>query len=250
MAVDVGYVVAFGGGIVSFLSPCVLPLVPAYLSVVTGLDSGELTERGSKNAAHIAKFTGLFILGFGLVFVLLGLSASAVGRALTQYHQTITRISGGVLILLALFLLGSLMLRLPSLYGEARFHPNLDRFGPLAAPIAGVAFGFGWTPCIGPILGSVLTMAATQGRLAQGAILLTLYSLGLGIPFLIMGLAFGKLAGALGWMKKHFNALTILSSLALLGFGVLLLFNKFTLVTIDLQHLMQAIGLGRLVTLG
>jgi cytochrome c-type biogenesis protein len=169
------------GGLVSFLSPCVLPIVPAYLSVITGLEIGELQEsRG--HLARIARDTGLFIAWFSAVFILLGLSATSIGQALFDDQGLITRLSGLVVLAMALFVVGSLVLRSPGLYQERRLHPDLSRFGRLAAPVAGVAFGFGWTPCIGPVLTSILAIAATQQGLARGALLLAVYSAGLGVP--------------------------------------------------------------------
>ncbi len=209
----VGYVAAFGGGLVSFASPCVLPLVPAYLSIVS-------------------------------------LTATALGQALVARQALITRISGLVVLAFALFIVGSLVLKSPLLYQERRFRPRLSRYGPFAAPIAGMAFGFGWTPCIGPVLGSVLAIAATQARTVQGAMLLAAYSLGLGVPFLATGLAFGRMAGAFRWVKRHYVAITIASACALGFLGVLLTLNRLTLVTSQLQDIMRHLGLGRLVFLG
>jgi len=246
----VGYVAAFGGGVVSFLSPCVLPIVPAYLSVITGLDVGEATGGSRRHLARVARDTSLFIAGFSAVFILLGLSATTVGRALFTHHVLITRISGLAVLSMALFVAGSLVLRAPWLYAEHRFHPSPSRFGPFAAPVAGVAFGFGWTPCIGPVLGSVLAVAATRGRAVEGATLLAAYSAGLGVPFLAAGLGFSRLTGAFGWVKRHFTAITLTSAGALGFFGVLLTLNRLTWVTSELQSALRAVGLGRLVTLG
>jgi cytochrome c-type biogenesis protein len=159
-------------------------------------------------------------------------------------QSLITRISGLLVLTFALFIVGSLVLKSPWLYQERRFHPRLSRYGPLAAPIAGMAFGFGWTPCIGPVLGSVLAVAATQTRVVQGATLLAAYSLGLGVPFLATGLAFGRMAGAFRWVKRHYAAITIASACALGFFGVLLALNKLTLVTSQLQGVTRHIGLG------
>jgi cytochrome c-type biogenesis protein len=171
----VTYLAAFGGRLVSFLSPCVLPLVPAYLSLVTGLDVADVKER--RHTARVAFHTGLFIAGFSAVFVLLGLSATTAGKTLFRNQVLLTRVSGLVVVAMALFVLGSLVLRSPWLYAEKRFHPRLARFGPFAAPVAGVAFGFGWTPCIGPVLTSVLAVAATREGAARGALLLATYHL-------------------------------------------------------------------------
>jgi cytochrome c-type biogenesis protein len=247
---NVSYLAALGGGVVSFLSPCVLPIVPAYLSVITGLDVAEVKEGERRHLPRIAWHTGLFIAGFSAVFVLLGLTATAVGKAAFRNQATITRLSGVLVLAMALYMLGSLVLRAPGLYREKRWHPDLSRFGPFAAPIAGVAFGFGWTPCIGPVLSAVLGKAATSSTATQGAVLLLFYSAGLGIPFLVTGLAFGRLAGAFGWVKRHSTAITVVSAVALGFFGVLLTLNRFVWLTVKLQHGLNSVGLGRLLTLG
>ena len=247
---DVGYIAAFGGGFVSFLSPCVLPLVPAYVSMVTGLDVAELRAGEGRHAGPLARGTGLFVLGFGTVFVVLGLGANAFGGAVFRNQILLTRISGLVVVAMALFLVGSLVLRAPWLYRELRFHPSPSRLGPLAAPVTGAAFGFGWTPCIGPVLGSVLAFAGAAGHAAHAAVLLAVYSLGLGLPFLVVGLALGRLGGALSWVKRHTTVITLVSATVLGGLGVLLVFNQLTRVTTDTQTLFRSIGLGRLVTLG
>ena len=244
------YVVAFGGGLVSFLSPCVLPLVPAYLSVINGLDATQLAEPTRARSLGIARDTGLFITGFAVVFIALGTSASGVGRVLFRNQLLLTRLSGITLLAMGLFLLGSLVLRTPWLYQEARFHPDLGRFGRAAPLIAGLAFGFGWTPCIGPVLGSILTIAATQHRVGAGATLLAAYSLGLGVPFLASGLLFSRLTGTFAWVKRHVRLVVVGSGASLVLFGVLLVFNKLLWVTSALQDLLRAVGLDRLINLG
>ena len=159
-------------------------------------------------------------------------------------------ISGALVVAMALFLAGSLVLKRPGWYREARFHPNLDRFGPFAAPVAGAAFGFGWQPCLGPILASVSAVAATSGSAGEGAALLGVYSLGLGIPFLVVGLALGRLSGALSFVRRHSQAITIVSVVVMGFFGVLLFTDRLTWVTSELETLMRWIGLGRLVKMG
>lgn len=240
---------AFGAGLVSFLSPCVLPIVPAYLSVITGLDVGDIRD-GHRHQARIARDTGLFIAGFSTVFILLGLTATTIGSALFDNQATITRISGLVVLAMALFILGSLAVHSTWLSQERRFHPDLSRFGPFAAPVAGVAFGFGWTPCIGPVLTSILAIAATETSPGRGALLLAVYSAGLGIPFLATGLAFGRLTGALGFVKRHFTGLTAASATSLAVFGVILTLDRLTWITTQLQNGLDDIGLRSLVELG
>jgi cytochrome c-type biogenesis protein len=244
------YLAAFGGGIVSFLSPCVLPLVPAYLSMITGLDVATLEAGPRGYAPRIVRTTALFVAGFGTVFVLIGLTASGAGTLLRDNKESLTRISGAVMLAMALFLLGSLFLRAPWLYQEKRFHPQLGRFGAAAPVVAGAAFGFGWSPCIGPILGSILGIASTQGRVWAGATLLTAYTLGLGVPFLVMGLALGRLGGALTWIKHHFPVLIISAAVVMGTFGIVLMLDGLTRVTSDLQRALDGTPLEWLVELG
>jgi len=249
----VSYLLAFGGGVISFLSPCVLPVVPGYLSVITGLDITKIHEPGESRREWlwpITKNTGLFILGFSAIFVGLGLSASAIGSVLFDNQQLLTQLSGFLVFAMGLFLLGSLIATDPRYFKEARFHPNLQRFGPAAPTVAGAAFGFGWTPCIGPILGSILTLAATADRSLTGASLLAAYSAGLGLPFLLTGLLFGHLSGAFAWVKRNMRTIVIGSGVSLMFFGVLLMTNQLIRITTELQSVLRAIGLEWIVNLG
>ena len=244
------YVLAFGGGVVSFLSPCVLPLVPGYLSLVTGLDLVTLREGSHRYQREIAFTTGLFILGFGTVFVLLGLSASAIGSTLVGHQDLLTRISGALMLGFALFLAGSVFLRAPWLYGEMRFHPQATRYGRAAPVVIGAAFAFGWTPCLGPVLGSILTIASDAHRSWAGATLLGAYTLGLGLPFLACGLALGRLTGALTWVKQHLTTIVLLSAVVVGIFGVLLLFNELSRANAELSKVLDALHLSWLENLG
>ena len=247
---DLYVLIAFGGGIISFLSPCVLPIVPGYLSLVSGLTLGEIEEARATTLRRIAVTTGLFVLGFTVVFVLLGLATTAISDTLFQNQETLTRISGGLVLLMAAYLAGSQLLTTPRMYQEFRFHPHLERFGPIAAPVAGVAFGLGWTPCIGPILGTVLGFAAQGQEIGRAAVLLTAYSLGLGVSFLAVGLAFGRFAAPLAWVKRHSRALTLVSAAVLAVFGVILLTDSLPTVTARLSDAMDSLGLRGLVELG
>lgn len=246
---DVSYVVAFGGGVISFVSPCVLPVVPAYLSLVTGVDLSAADGSG-RQLGRIARDTALFVAGFGAVFIVFGVTATALGQAMIRNRVLLTRVSGVVIIVMAAFLAGSFVLRLPSLYREARFHPDASRFGPFAAPLAGAAFGFGWTPCIGPVLSSVLAVAASDRGIGNGAVLLALYSAGLGIPFLIVGCGLGRVAGAIGVIRRHLRTIALVSCVVMGLFGVLLVMNRLSWVTSELEAAMRVVGLGRLVTVG
>src|SRR3954468_6773997 len=227
---------AFGGGVISFLSPCVLPIVPGYLSLITGLSVGEIREQQRHYLKRIAVNTGLFVLGFTVVFVLLGLITTAVGSALFRNQETLTRISGAFVLLMAAYLAGSQILTTPRLYQEFRFHPHLDRFGPVAAPVAGAAFGLGWTPCIGPVLGAVLGFATAGQDVGRATVLLTAYSFGLGLSFLVVGLAMGKLTRALAWFRRHSRAITLVSAAILAIFGIILLTDNLPEVTARLSN--------------
>jgi cytochrome c-type biogenesis protein len=249
-ASNVNVLVAFGGGIISFLSPCVLPIVPGYVSLVSGLTLGELETADARRLTRIAINTGLFVLGFTVVFVALFLTTWSVSDVIAENQETLTRVSGALVLLMAIYLAGSQLLTTPRLYQEFRFHPHLERFGPVAAPVAGAAFGLGWTPCIGPVLASVFAVASTQGNTARGASLLIAYSLGLGLPFLIVGLGLGRFAPALNWVKRHSRTITLVSATLLGVFGVILLLDRLPLVTARLEDALRAIGLARLVELG
>jgi len=228
----------------------VLPLVPGYLLMVTGLDISVLEEGAATNTKRVLGTTALFIAGFGTVFVLLGLTASSIGQPLRDHQELLTRISGTIMLAMALFLLGSLFLRAPWLYQEKRFHPDLGRYGVAMPVVAGAAFGFGWSPCIGPILGSILGIAASQQRVWAGGTLLAAYSIGLGLPFLVTGLAFDRVSGAIGWVKRHYPAIVGGSALVLAVFGVLLMFDQLSRLTIDLQRYLTDAHMEWLVNLG
>lgn len=239
---NVTVLVAFGGGILSFLSPCVLPLVPGYLGLITGLSTAELQDR-RQHLGRIALNTGLFTLGMTIVFVLLGLGASALGSTLREHQDQLTRASGVVLLGLAAYLAGSQLVRAPSLYGEARLHLRLEHYGTIAVPVAGAAFGFAWTPCIGPILGSVLTVASSQSSVRAVA-LLTAYGLGLGASFLAVGLGVGRIADSVEWCKRHGRTITFVSAALLAAFGLVLVTGNMPWLNQRVTDFIEALGLG------
>lgn len=235
------YVLAFGAGILSFLSPCVLPIVPAYLSVVTGLDITASQPRVRR--LGIARDTAIFVMGFTVVFVVMGLVSTSLGRFLVGRQVLLTRISGIVIIALALFMLGSLVLQAPWLYQEKRFHPRRPSVAGAAPLVAGLAFGFGWSPCIGPILGSILTIAARQGEILTGGSLLAAYSAGLGISFLAAGLAFERLSGLFGFVKRRMRGIVAGSALVLGSLGLVLVLNRMAWLAAVLGDALRAVGL-------
>jgi cytochrome c-type biogenesis protein len=234
---ETGLVAAFAGGLLSFASPCVLPLVPAYLSVITGLNVSSLQSGGRRHLRQVLLTAGGFVSGFTAVFVLLGLTVTAAGQQLATHRVLMTRLSGLLVLAMALFMVGAHVLNAPWLYQERRWRPNAHRFGRWAAPVTGVAFGFGWTPCIGPVLTSVLAVAATTGRASEGAALLLAYSVGLAVPFVAAALALDRMSGALGLVKRHLTGLTMASA-ALLGvFGILLALGLLPTVTASVERL-------------
>lgn len=221
---------SFAAGIVSFLSPCVLPLVPGYISYVSGLSLDELSKSSDSNAALRKTLFGalLFVLGFSTVFTLMGASASAIGRLLLNHLPIINKIAGSLIILFGLHTMG--VVRIPWLYYEKRFHSSGEMahwFSPL---VMGFAFAFGWTPCIGPILAGILALAATQSTVFQGTLLLFIYSMGLGIPFLLTALGVQYFLRFFARYKKFIRWGEICAGLLLVFVGVLIFTNKLTVL--------------------
>ena len=243
MATDPGVIAAFGGGMLSFLSPCVLPLVPGYLSLVSGVGLEELSSPGGGVAVktRVVAPTLLFIAGFTAVFVALGATASGVGRLLTDHQRGLNQVSGVIVIVMGLFIAGAFSPR--TLQAERRFHLAPAQLGTWAPAVMGMAFAFGWTPCIGPILTGVLALAGTKATMDRGVVLLLAYSLGLGVPFLLSGLALGRLTGVFGWVKRHYRGINLVAGAALVTFGVLLVLDKVSWLAIRIQEGMQAVGL-------
>jgi len=193
----IGLATAFAAGVVSFLSPCVLPLVPAYVSYVGGESlHGARTRPDAQARISAVTLSMFFVAGFSAVFIALGASASALGRLLLQYRYEANIVGGVIVIVFGLVML-VLAHRLPWFYRDVRFHPRLRGGRPAAALVLGLAFGFGWTPCIGPVLGAILTMSAAQSAVSGGVALLSAYSLGLGVPFLLTAVFAGAAVGRL-----------------------------------------------------
>ena len=246
---NVTMIVAFGGGVISILSPCVLPMVPGYIALVTGLEVRDVQAGRARDLGRIAAMTGWFALGFTAVFVLLGLAASTVGQSLFDNQELLTRISGAVVLVMALYLAGSQVLMAPRLYGESRFHVRSGQFGMFTAPVAGAAFAFGWSPCLGPIIAAVFGVAATETG-PRAVLLLASYSAGMAVSFLAVGLAFGRWAAPLEFVKRHLRTLTFVSAGVLAVFGVLLLLDRMWMLSSWLTRVLDALGLDRLVELG
>jgi cytochrome c-type biogenesis protein len=241
---DPGIVFAFLAGLASFVTPCVLPLVPGYLALVSGVSVAELRDGDAVDTGRVLRSTLLFVAGFTFVFVALGASASALGSFLYDYSGAFDRIAGIAVIVMGLFVAG--VVSPPALMAERRFHVPVSRLGALAPPLMGMAFAFGWTPCIGPILGAVLTQAESEATLGRGVTLLFAYSLGLGVPFVYTGLAFGRMTTVFAWVRRHLRVINVVSGLALVVFGVLLLTNNVTSMSNKLIDVFDFLHLGAL----
>lgn len=225
-----GLMVAFTAGLLSFLSPCVLPLVPSYATFLTGMSLDELT-RGEAVRSRRAVLTHgvLFVLGFSLVFLALGASATFLGSFLRYYGTWVGRAGGLLLVVFGLYLLG--LLRLPGAGREWRIHLSDKPVGYLGSALVGVAFGAGWTPCIGPVLGGILTLAATRASMAEGVGLLAVYSLGLAIPFLLATVLLGHFLQGFARIRHWLPWISRVSGALLLLVGVLLLTGYFTVLS-------------------
>lgn len=228
---NVSLLAAFTAGIISFISPCVLPLIPGYLSFISGVSVEEMKSGDKKSQAlkKVSLNTLFFILGFSVVFTALGASATFVGGFLLSKLSLFSKIGGVIIIILGLHIMG--VFRIPFLNYEKRFHSKSKPLGPLGSFLVGLAFAFGWTPCIGPILGSCLLMACNQDTVGKGVVLLASYSLGLGIPFFITAVSFSTFLGVFGWVKKHFRTMEIISGLFLVVIGILIFFGSFNYIS-------------------
>jgi cytochrome c-type biogenesis protein len=236
---------AFGAGVISFLSPCVLPLVPGYLAMMSGLNGEQLADPQGADQRRVLRATLLFVAGFSVVFVALGASASAVGNFLFDHKVVFNRVAGVVVVVMGLFLAGVASPRV--LEAEKRFHVSPRRLGPYAAPVMGMAFAFGWTPCLGPILAALLVMASHEGTVVKGAGLLLIYSLGLGVPFVLSGIGLARLESTFRFVKRHYRVINGVAGLLLVAFGLLLFTNRLTLIASDLVNFFDTHGLGWLI---
>ena len=224
----IGFVAAFAAGLVSFLSPCVLPLVPAYVSYVAGQPLHvEESRLGGGERFGAAMLSTFFVLGFSTVFVALGASATALGGLLLQYRYEANIIGGAIVMVFGLLLLG-LALPMKWLQRDFRFHPRLTGGHPAAAYVLGLAFGFGWTPCIGPVLGAILTVSAVQTTVSGGIALLSSYAAGLGVPFLLAALFTRELAGRLKGLRRFGTVLQIAAGLILVLMGIAMITGQLS----------------------
>jgi len=223
-------IAAFVAGLISFLSPCVLPLVPGYVSLISGTGVEELKQGDQRLMRTLMVNSLTFILGFSIVFISLGAVASSVGQLTRQYYPILTRIAGIVIIIFGLHLTG--VFRINALYADKRLHGVKGGSTALGAFLVGFAFAFGWTPCIGPILATILAFAASQDTVMRGVMLLAVYSAGLAVPFLLTSLGIDRFLVFYARFRRHLHAVEVASGVLLIALGGLIFFSKFTLINI------------------
>jgi cytochrome c-type biogenesis protein len=222
-------ITAFFAGLVSFLSPCVLPLVPGYVSMISGAGVEELKTQQGQLMRRVMLNSIAFILGFSVVFIALGAAATEVGQVLGVYKHTLARVAGVVIILFGLHLTG--IFKIKALYTDARLHSVKGSSTPLGAFVIGFAFAFGWTPCLGPILTVILTLASEQDTLMKGIFLLAIYSLGLAVPFLLTSLLMERFLKFYGRFRSHMHAIEVASGGLMIALGILLVIGRFTVIS-------------------
>ncbi len=227
---DITIFAAFAAGLISFISPCVLPLVPAYISFMSGLSLDEITKGGdARKRTKVIISSLVFILGFSLIFILLGASATYLGKLLLTKLTLIRRIAGVVIIIFGFHLMG--VFKIKFLMYEKRFNSQQSKVGLFSVFLIGMAFAFGWSPCLGPILSGILGIAATKENISEGIMLLAFYSLGLGLPFFLTALATDRFIGYFNKIKKHMRKIEIISGGFLIVVGVLIFFDFFTILS-------------------
>jgi cytochrome c-type biogenesis protein len=238
-SVDTTVVAAFAVGFISFVSPCVLPLVPGYLSTISGVSFADLQE--GRGRARVLGPALLFCLAFSVMFVALGMTATGLGQTLQDNRQLLRQIAGVVLVAMGLLFVATLFIPLL----KRGWRPELLlRHAQTGGPIvAGVAFAVAWLPCTGPTLGAILTAASTEGTVGEGGVLLAFYALGLAVPFLLSALAFSTFSGVFRFFRNHYTAITVISGVVLVTMGVLLYTNELTRLNSEALSLMEDLGI-------
>jgi cytochrome c-type biogenesis protein len=220
---------AFLAGVLSFLSPCVLPLVPGYVSLISGASVEELQSSERRVLRTVMLHSLTFVLGFSVVFVALGAVATGLGQVVNQYHSLLSKIAGIVVIIFGLHLTG--LLKIKALYADKRLHEIKGGASAMGSFAVGFAFAFGWTPCIGPILATILVLASAQGTVWKGIVLLAVYSLGLAVPFLLTSLGVDRFLAFYGRFRRHLHTVEVLSGVLLIAIGVLIFLNNLRLLS-------------------
>jgi cytochrome c-type biogenesis protein len=234
----VGLLAALAAGVVSFLSPCVLPLVPGYLSAVTGVSAAELDDADWRSVVPPAL---TFVASFSAIFILLGLTATGLGSFLSENKPLLTQISGWLIIAMGALFVGSLFIT--RLNKEWHVDALLSRAGKGGPIVAGAAFAIAWSPCIGPTLGAILSVAAAEGSAAHGALLLAVYSAGLAIPFLVTALAFSRMTTAFAVVKRHYAVIVAFGGVILIVMGILIVTGEFKQLNIEAQNWTSSLGI-------
>lgn len=237
-AAGVGLLAALAAGIVSFLSPCVLPLVPGYLSAVTGVSASELDNAGWRRVLGPSL---LFVASFSAIFILLGLTATGLGSFLKDHEELLTKISGALIVLMGVLFVSSLFIA--RLNQEWHVDALLERAGKGGPIVAGAAFAIAWTPCIGPTLGAILTAASLSGSAAHGALLLAVYSAGLAIPFILTALAFSRMTTAFAVVKRHYALIVAVGGVILIAMGILIWTGEITQLNVTVQRWAEESGI-------
>jgi cytochrome c-type biogenesis protein len=220
---------AFLAGVLSFLSPCVLPLVPGYVSLISGSTVDELGGSERRLLRSVMLHSAMFIIGFSFVFISLGAIATTLGQMTRQFYPILTRVAGVIIILFGLHLTG--LLKIKWFYADKRLHQVKGGSSPWGAFVVGFAFAFGWTPCIGPILATILTFAASEDTVLRGVMLLTVYSLGLAVPFLLTSLGIDRFLEFYGRFRRHLHTVEVVSGVLLILVGVLIVTRQFTILS-------------------
>lgn len=228
-------IAAFVAGLISFLSPCVLPLVPGYVSLISGAGVEELKTQESQLLRRVMLNSILFIAGFSVVFITLGALSTGIGQLLAEYKNRLSVIAGFVIIVFGLHLTG--VFQIKALLSDKRLHQLKGGSTPWGAFVIGFAFAFGWTPCVGPILAVILGFAAEQDSVAKGILLLAIYSLGLAVPFLLTSLGIERFLKFYGRFRTHMHAVEVASGVLLIALGALLVLGRFTLISNYLSFL-------------
>jgi len=227
-------IAAFTAGLISFLSPCVLPLVPGYVSLISGAGIEELQQPDSRLLRSLMRNSVMFILGFSLVFMSLGAVASGIGQLMREHLSLLSKIAGVVIIVFGLHLTG--LTPIKALYADKRLHSLSGGKTAIGAFLVGFAFAFGWTPCIGPILSVILTFAASEATVSKGVLLLAIYSLGLAVPFLLTSIGVDRFLVFYGRFRRHLHAVEVVSGVLLIAIGVLVFTRHFTIINSWLNH--------------
>jgi len=230
---NVTLVAAFLAGFLSFISPCVLPLIPGYISFVSGASLDDMRAGGLAERRQVLTRSLAFVLGFSVVFIVLGASASAIGTFISGKLNILTKIAGALIIVFGLHMMG--VFRLAFLDNEKRAQMQRKPTGPLGAFLVGLAFAFGWTPCIGPILAGILVVAGSQETIGEGVLLLAVYSLGLGVPFLLTSIAIDRFFSVAAAIRRHYHAIEMVSGSLLVAIGVLIFTEQLTVIVRYLQ---------------